>query len=370
MPDYFVPAGHHYGLTLANDPINPANGYVMGSGEGASLGVTPALISLALPTAKRFDAPWQSGAGEGGRFTASYGDGFYYAWLIENPDSGVVDWGFSESKIDPTGEPNYPFGFSMYHYCGAVLRENGAFVALQQSGNRFVRQGASANDGAAVPCSLATASAILTAPPGTVALVRARLSNGNTTTNLVFGDGGMLLSLNAAEASLSAAGGQADAGHFMLRTDVFRRIAHRATSVAGSPTFSLRTYGWIDDAIGSAGSPLSSTTLRAVACAIRYTGSAWEFISDANHQPVGVTSISRVAVSGGFALRITYDFTASKVAALLCGPDETFAGVYHVGASVGLTFSDVYIRDGSGTLVDPNTVTVGGNFWVMGTMIS
>lgn len=117
--------------------------------------------------------------------------------------------------------------------------------------------------------------------------------------------------------------------------------------------------------------PLSSAELRKVACAFRFNGSALELISNTNHSPVGVASITRVDLGGGtYVARLTYDFTAAKVAALLVAVDETFAGIYHAGSSVGLSHADIYIKDSSGTLIDPHAIGTGGNFWVLGEMVT
>lgn len=103
-----------------------------------------------------------------------------------------------------------------------------------------------------------------------------------------------------------------------------------------------------------------------IACTVRFDGTNWGIINYSNHQPVGVSSVYRIAVAGGYGLRLDYSFTASKVEALVVTSDETFAGVYHAGASVGLAHSIIHIKNSSGALIDPNTVGTVGNFWIMG----
>lgn len=104
-----------------------------------------------------------------------------------------------------------------------------------------------------------------------------------------------------------------------------------------------------------------------VACVIRYNGSSWEVLSNGGHTPLGCSSIVRYEISPGvYGLRLNYGFTATKVNSLVIGSDEGWAGVYHAGASVGLAFANIYIKDHDGIMVDPNAIGVGGNFFVLG----
>jgi hypothetical protein len=103
-----------------------------------------------------------------------------------------------------------------------------------------------------------------------------------------------------------------------------------------------------------------------VACVILRSGASWTILNNAAHAPIGCSSVVRYQISPGvYGLRLTYTFTADKVHALVIGSDEGWAGVYHAGASVGLDFSNIYIRNSSGVMVDPNSIS-GGNFFVMG----
>lgn len=78
---------------------------------------------------------------------------------------------------------------------------------------------------------------------------------------------------------------------------------------------------------------------RIVACVIRNTGSGFEFISDAGHVPVGVTSVNTTST----AVTVNLSFTASRVGAAIAVPDETFAQAGYVfGPSVGLSSIVIY----------------------------
>jgi hypothetical protein len=103
-----------------------------------------------------------------------------------------------------------------------------------------------------------------------------------------------------------------------------------------------------------------------VACILRNTGSGWFILDDADHTPIGVTSVSESST----AITLTYDFTASQVRTFIVAPDETFAvtNQYLVGASVGLSTAVIQVSvAGTPGVVDPTTiVSSGGNFWVYG----
>lgn len=76
-----------------------------------------------------------------------------------------------------------------------------------------------------------------------------------------------------------------------------------------------------------------SKKLKILAGVIRNTGNGWEYIDDSGHNPLNLTSVS---VDANGKIEIDYGFTASKVLSLVATPDETFAGLYSIGGSVGL----------------------------------
>lgn len=75
--------------------------------------------------------------------------------------------------------------------------------------------------------------------------------------------------------------------------------------------------------------------------AARFDGTNWTLIDDADHTPLNIESITDIS-GGGF--RITYSKAATEVRTLVATPDEAYArwGMGS-GASVGLTYSDVYV---------------------------
>ena len=104
-----------------------------------------------------------------------------------------------------------------------------------------------------------------------------------------------------------------------------------------------------------------------VAGTIRNKGNGWEIIANSEHKPLNLYSVS----CDTLRIKITYTQIASQVITLLLSPDETFSRRgYLAGASVGLSFSYIYIYqivNGDIVLVDPSTVmSSSGNFWIYG----
>lgn len=100
----------------------------------------------------------------------------------------------------------------------------------------------------------------------------------------------------------------------------------------------------------------------------------WAPLSDSGHTPLGFGSISK----GTDFLRIYYGFNAKKVVTFSATLDESFSGSsakIAVGASVGLTYADLYFyfHNGTGTPPpqDPNALTTpNGNVWIHGVFLS
>lgn len=83
----------------------------------------------------------------------------------------------------------------------------------------------------------------------------------------------------------------------------------------------------------------SGKKIRIVAGAIRNTGAGFALISDSEHEPLGIASVTNDTTK----ITINYDFTATRVLSLVVTPDEIMAdnGIF-VGASVGTSLSNIY----------------------------
>ena len=99
---------------------------------------------------------------------------------------------------------------------------------------------------------------------------------------------------------------------------------------------------------------------KVVACVLRNTGSGWFAINDVDHEPLNITSVSNDNT------QIILDYSginATKVVSLVVAPDETYAGLYDFGSSVGLDSSSIRIsRREKQKVVSLITHTGNGNF--------
>lgn len=97
---------------------------------------------------------------------------------------------------------------------------------------------------------------------------------------------------------------------------------------------------------------------------IRWTSStSWVALTDAGHQPQGIASVQVLPSR----VRVYYETAVSKVGVCSVTPDEGFAATnVRVGASVGLSYLDVFFYQGtSSTPLSPATLSKrGANVWV------
>jgi hypothetical protein len=111
-------------------------------------------------------------------------------------------------------------------------------------------------------------------------------------------------------------------------------------------------------------SPVDSMAM--VSGTIRWVSSTqWIVLDDAGHTPTGISSVTLLPDR----VRVNYNFTATKVSSLQVTPDEAFSSAsVRVGASVGLTYADIYFYMGtSQTPVNPALLSKSGaNVWLTG----
>lgn len=106
--------------------------------------------------------------------------------------------------------------------------------------------------------------------------------------------------------------------------------------------------------------------LAVLSCALRNTGSGWHLISDAAHEPSGITGV----VQHDDHLEVQHPVGAARVSSVQVTVDETYARQdLRVGASVGLDLSRIYLYKGAAGTAPLNPATVAaasGNLWVTG----
>lgn len=116
--------GYVFGLNPTNDAGDPTNDIALAAGSAVDSAGTVSML-LASSMIKRVDATFTAGTNQGGRFYTTLIDGTIYIYLIRNPNTGVVDWGYSDNATVPTGGASYPSGFTQYAVVGKFARVAG-----------------------------------------------------------------------------------------------------------------------------------------------------------------------------------------------------------------------------------------------------
>lgn len=103
------PRMHISGLLWLGNVTDPVNDVDILEGECASDDAVATRRSMLLTSTltKRIDAAWAVGTNQGGLDTGAVANNGYYIWLIQRPDTGVVDALFSLSSTAPTMPTSY-----------------------------------------------------------------------------------------------------------------------------------------------------------------------------------------------------------------------------------------------------------------------
>lgn len=125
--------GQLFGLALSNDSGTPASVIDTAVGEAASDDSSPNLMVLGSAITKSIASAWVVGSGNGCLDTGAVADGTYHIFLIQRPDTGVVDELCSISATAPTMPTNY----TEKRRIGSIVRASASIVAFVQDGDRF-----------------------------------------------------------------------------------------------------------------------------------------------------------------------------------------------------------------------------------------
>jgi hypothetical protein len=118
------------------------------------------------------------------------------------------------------------------------------------------------------------------------------------------------------------------------------------TADANKPVSAAQSAA-IDAAVNGVLKGDTGGNFRVIACTLRNTGSGFAILNDANHEPIGVTSVT--TAGDNMSLTLNYSFTATQVGALVVTADDTLATLGYVfGSSVGLTSSVIYASQPGG----------------------
>lgn len=251
--------GHIYGLTLSNNSTDATNDIDIAAGEAVSTETSPGLMVLASALTKRLDATWAVGTNQGMLDGTESVAGtpdvstWYHIWLIERPDTGVVDVLASESATAPT-MPDA--AYTRKRRIGAVFNDaSGDILAFTQFGDEFLLNTSTNNYDQNNP-GVSAVSVTLTVPTGVKVVGKGHsvLVNANVAT----GSALLLSALDRVDETPSSAnminanagtfaGGSNLSGlDFAIRTSTAGQIRTRVNFSSTDVTLRIRTIGWID----------------------------------------------------------------------------------------------------------------------------
>jgi len=233
------------GCTIANNGSDATNDIDFAAGTVADS--TAAFYMTAGALTKRLDATWAVGSNQGGLFSGSIANATYHCFIIQRPDTGVVDAGFDTSAT----AANRPASYTYYRRVGSIVRTGAAIKAFNQVGDNFLWSVPVA-DFSGAPATTATTLA-LTLPTGIVVTAQLSLQGGTTGTNI---DSQVLVTaLTQADSNpasiyqvaVRTAGdnrGYGSAATVLVPTNSSGQIRYRRAG--DSISLSIQTFGWFD----------------------------------------------------------------------------------------------------------------------------
>lgn len=95
---------------------------------------------------------------------------------------------------------------------------------------------------------------------------------------------------------------------------------------------------------GSGGSGILPSGYEMVAGILRFNGSTWELLDDANHTPVGVSSVSVIGGATNRSIQLTFEKTYTEILTGGAHGDKEYLarGVRFAEASMGLNTMDIH----------------------------
>lgn len=193
---------------------------------------------------------WASGFGAGGLDTGSIANNtWYHVYLLQRPDTGVLDAVFSTNATTPI----LPASYTLYRRIGAVKTNGSAqWIKFTQVGDEFLWD-AAASDYTSQGIGTSPVTLTLSTPPGvsTTALFNwSYLDTTGANQYVLFSSPNQAV---AAAASTYASGGPFNSssiggalnGSARIRTDILSQVRVVSTTGAGAAIF-IKTQGYID----------------------------------------------------------------------------------------------------------------------------
>lgn len=248
------------GQSLISNPAGAWN-YLSGltmstAGSSATMSIAAGVASdttnttiMTLAATSKTTASWAVGSGNGGLDSGSIANNtWYHFYVIQRPDTGVVDVLFSQNGSTP---PTLPTNYTLYRRIGCG-RTNGSgqWVAFTQFGDDFLWLVPTA-DIATTTLGASPTTFGLTVPTGVkvIAQLTGFFSNASAGTQLliqspdVTGAGPSGVS-GLVTARIISGGVGVAIGHLTIRTNIFAQIVAYADTA--SSTLNISTRGWTD----------------------------------------------------------------------------------------------------------------------------
>ena len=238
------------GCTIANNAADATNDIDFAAGTCADS--TAAFYMTPTALTKRLDATWAVGTNQGGLFSGAIANTTYHCFIIMRPDTGVVDAGFD---TDPDAA-NRPASYTYYRRVGSIVRTGAAIKAFFQQGKTFYWNVMTLDDNSA---AAGPTTITLTVPVG---ISVTALFNGfayDASPPPSGFQGAIITSLDQTDTAPSASaftfGADTDnatpkawvTGSGRVRTNTSGQARKRLTTGSAFSSFSVVTYGWIDE---------------------------------------------------------------------------------------------------------------------------
>ncbi len=207
-------------------------------------------ISVATILTKQIDAAWAVGHNAGGLDTGAVAaDSIYAIWLIERPDTGVVDAIYTLSFATPLMPTNY----TIKRLIGAVVTNSSAnIIGFVQSGDYFRFTGdviTDVNDSAITPATFTPGT--LSVPPNALAHIYGLVLNTTSTSSR---ESLWIRTKDAADAAINQeawlqvgvdANFDQAAREGMVLVNGSRQIEYAAEEVSGAAAVVIHTFGFM-----------------------------------------------------------------------------------------------------------------------------
>lgn len=245
--------GYLSGLTISNDATSDiTNEIAIAAGSAVDTTNASVMVLSSALTRKSLNAAWAVGSTAGCRDTGAISNATWFVWLIQRPDTGVVDVLCSLSVSAPTMPTNY----TLKRRIGAIIRASAAIVLFVQDGNQFSLNTPITEANGTNPANTSAFTITLTGVPIGLRVKMFGSAANNATgavTNLLFSDlsvadtapSNSISTIGATPISVGATAGVV-AAQLSVFTNASGQIRGRVSFRDANTFYYLSTMGWID----------------------------------------------------------------------------------------------------------------------------